>query len=352
MQNYLRHITSKGFRGHQQRPDQILGGDRQMDAHELLLRLFLEMHDETNRHRNRPDVGLPPPPRNKSILEGAYDIWNLYTQANDSIIDKYWQTLECLITRCETCQHVTYRVDPPKNHLVLSLPETTQPQTIEGLLNNYFAPEILDDYKCDGCGLKGTCKRTPRFARLPDLLCVFFGRFENKLRKNTVYIDFPHRDLDLTPWSIQGGGQQQYSSLLTGPLKPPQPPPATNGTAAAAAAGTANNSATQQPLTSPTAAPINDHHFTKPFKYDAYAVIQHGGQLVGGHYVAVVRDGPEGPDGKSQWRIADDERLSAHEVGPGRSDAGSKFLFRQNRHMSTDMDAYMVFYQRKDVGLV
>lgn len=241
---------------------------------------------------------------------------------------------------------MTYRVDPPKNHLVLSLPETNQPQSIEGLLNNYFAPEALEDYKCDGCGLKGTCKRTPRFARLPDLLCVFFGRFENKLRKNTVYIDFPHRDLDLTPWTIQGGQQQQYSSLLTGPVKPPQPTSTTNGTAHN------NNSSTQQPLTSPTAPAIDDHHFTKPFKYDAYAVIQHGGQLVGGHYVAIIRDGPEGPDGKSQWRIADDSRLSAHEVGPGRSDPGTKFLFRQNRHWATAMDAYMVFYQRKDVGLV
>lgn len=317
-----------------------------MDAHELLLRLFLEIHDETNRHRDRPDVGLPPPDPRKSILEGAYDIWNLYSQANDSIIDKYWQTLECLITRCETCSHVTYRVDPPKNHLVLSLPETNQPQSIEGLLNNYFAPEILDDYKCDGCGLKGTCKRTPRFARLPDLLCVFFGRFENKMRKNTVYIDFPHRDLDLTPWSIQNnqpGAGSSSSSLLTGPVKPLSA--ITNGTGG-------SNGSHHAPPPPPPETIINDHHFTRPFKYDAYAVIQHGGQLVGGHYVAILRDGPEGPDGKSQWRIADDARLSAQEVGPGRSDAGTKFLYRQSRHWATAMDAYMVFYQRKDVGMV
>lgn len=303
-----------------------------MDAHELLLRLFLEMHDETNRRRDRPDVNLPPPSSDKSILEGAVDIWNIYSQSNDSMIDKYWQTLECLITRCDSCQHVTYRVDPPKNHLVLSLPETSQPQSIEGLLNNYFAPEILDDYKCDGCGLKGTCRRTPRFARLPDLLCVFFGRFENKLRKNTVYIDFPHRDLDLTPWTIQGGQPPRHNSLLTGPKTKADPPP--------------------PPPSPPPKIAINDHHFTKPFKYDAYAVIQHGGQLMGGHYIAVIRDGPEGADGKSSWRVADDSRLSTHEVGPGRSDPGTKFLFRQNRHWSTAMDAYMVFYQRKDVGMV
>lgn len=299
--------------------DQILGGNRQMDAHELLLRLFLELHDETNRNRDRPDVGLPPPPANKSILEGAVDIWNLYRKANDSIIDKYWQTLECLITRCETCGHVTYRVDPPKNHIVLSLPETNQPQSIESLLNNYFAEEHLEDYKCDGCGLKGGCKRMPRFARLPDLLCVFFGRFENKLRKNNVYIDFPHHNLDLTPYSIQGRNDQGRS-------EPTQ-------------------------VASPTTPVVNDHHFTKPFRYDAYAVIQHGGQLVGGHYVAVVREGPEGPDGKSRWRVADDSRVTTQEVGPGRNDPGTKFLFRQGRHWSTPMDAYMVFYQRKDVGM-
>ncbi|KAF3761984.1 cysteine proteinase [Cryphonectria parasitica EP155] len=308
-------ITSKGFKG--QRPeDQILGGDRQMDAHEFLVRLFTELSDETNQHRDRPDEILPPPPTNKSILEGAVDIWNLYSQANNSIIDKYWQTLECLITRCDRCGHVAYRVDPPKNHLVLSLPETNQPQSIEGLLSNYFSAEALDDYKCDGCGRTGACRRTPRFARLPDLLCIVFGRFENRLRKNSVYIDFPHRDLDLTPYSIQG--QQPYSSsLLT-----------SNSTRT-------TGNATDQPLTSPTAANITDHHFTKPFKYDAYAVVQHGGQLLGGHYISIIREG--GPD---EWRIADDSRIQP--IGLTKT-----LLQRQG-----GMDAYMVFYQRKDIGLV
>lgn len=289
--------------------DQVLGGDRQMDAHEFLVRLFTELSDETNQHRDRPDEVLPPPPKNKSILEGAVDIWNLYSQANNSIIDKYWQTLECLITRCDRCGHVTYRVDPPKNHLVLSLPETTQPQSIEGLLNNYFSAEVLDDYKCDGCGRTGTCHRTPRFARLPDLLCIVFGRFENRMRKNGVFVDFPHRDLDLTPYTIQG--QQPYTSLLASPA-----------------------SATDQPLTSPTTS-IADHHFTKPFRYDAYAVVQHGGQLLGGHYISIIRDG-----GPEEWRVADDSRIQPVALTKG-------LLQRRD-----GMDAYMVFYQRKDIGLV
>lgn len=332
IQRYLRQITSKGYKG--QRPeDQILGGDRQMDAHEFLVRIFTELSDETNQHRHRPDEILPPPPSNKPILEGAVDIWNLYSQANNSIIDKYWQTLECLVTRCDRCGHVAYRVDPPKNHLVLSLPETSQPQSIEGLLNNYFAPEILDDYKCDGCGRTGTCHRTPRFARLPDLLCIVFGRFENRMRKNSVYIDFPHRDLDLTPYSIQG--QQPYST----PSSFVAPNNFKNNNYNPKANGFNNhhphNNNTEQPLSTPTTH-IPDHHFTKPFKYDAYAVVQHGGQLLGGHYISIIRDAA-GPD---EWRIADDSRISA--VGHSKT-----LLQRQN-----GMDAYMVFYQRKDIGLV
>lgn len=294
-----------------------------MDSHEFSRLLFTEMHDETNRVRDRDPVKTWKPvlPSNKCVLEGAVDCWNSYALANNSIIDKYWMGLELQIIVCNSCGHRITRAEE-FDHIVINPPKRSPTVTMEQLLVEYFGEDPISGYKCDGCGAQ-TCVLRRRLARLPDLFCVMFSRFEfvneRQSYKITTNIDFPHRDLDLTPYSIQS---QPKEALMLGDGRP-------------------------SGLTS--APTVKDHHFGSPFRYEAYAVVQHSGELIGGHYVSIIRDGPDGPDGRSQWHIADDSRIRPHEVGPSRTDKGAQFLHEQSR---AGMQAYMVFYQRKDVGLV
>ncbi|KUI53076.1 Ubiquitin carboxyl-terminal hydrolase 4 [Cytospora mali] len=306
-------MEAKTLMGKRVDDSEIFGTTRQQDAMEFFVYVFTELDDETNRLRDRPSkVPQPEPSKGKTQLDLAIQYWDLHSRVNDSLIDKYWRTLEALIVRCDRCGHVVTQYEN-KDMLILNLPKRSHPVTMEDLLQTYFSNELLDSYKCDNCAHVGCCRRGPRLARLPDLLCVCFARFEvneyGRRSKISTTVDFPIRELDMTPYTIQG--QQAYSSLLS------------NG-----------NGSGNLAVTSPSAAiRADDHHFTKPFKYEAYAVVQHGGELTGGHYISIIRDEPHGPDGTSRWHVADDSKIS------------------EITHWSS-MEAYMVFYQRKDVGLV
>lgn len=353
LMEYLRHKSSKNSQGKRVDDSEVFGTTRQQDAMEFFVYVFTELDDETNRLRDRPSkVPQPEPSQNKTQLDLAIQYWDLHSRVNDSIIDKYWRALEALIVRCDRCGHVVTQYEN-KDMLILNLPKRSQPVTMEELLHTYFSNELLDSYKCDNCAHVGCCRRGPKMARLPDLLCVCFARFEvneyGRRSKISTTVDFPIRELDMTPYTIQG--QQAYSSLLANGNGNGSSNINTNGSNSSnGSSGSGNNNLAA--TTSPSASiAANDHHFTKPFKYEAYAVVQHGGELTGGHYISIIRDEPHGPDGSSRWHVADDAKISEITVGPARTDKGSQFLYRQSQHW-TSMEAYMVFYQRKDVGLV
>ncbi|KAH8763613.1 hypothetical protein F5883DRAFT_559266 [Diaporthe sp. PMI_573] len=332
LMEYLRQKSSRNSQGKRVHESQVLGTNRQQDAMEFFGYVFTELDDETNRFRNRPsEVPQPEPSKTKSLTDLAIQYWDLHSQVSDSIIDKYWRITEVVIVRCDHCGHVVTKYSN-KDMQFLSLPQSSAPVMMEDLLQRDYSNEHLDDYTCDNCATKGHCWKGTKLARLPDFLCVCFTRFEKhdesaRFSKIITPVDFPIRELDLTPYTIQG--QQAYSSLLT------------NGN---------QNSATMRSPASTIR--TDDHHFNKPFRYEAYAVVQHGGELNSGHYVSVIRDEPHGPDGNSKWHVADDARISDITVGPSRTDKGSQFLYKQNIHWGMGMQAFMVFYQRKDAELV
>ena len=332
LMEYLRQKSSRNSQGKRVHESQVLGTNRQQDAMEFFGYVFTELDDETNRFRNRPsEVPQPEPSKTKSLTDLAIQYWDLHSRVSDSIIDKYWRITEVVIVRCDHCGHVVTKYSN-KDMQFLSLPQSSVPVMMEDLLQRDYSNEHLDDYTCDNCATKGHCWKGTKLARLPDFLCVCFTRFEKhdesaRFSKIITPVDFPIRELDLTPYTIQG--QQTYSSLLT------------NGN---------QNSATMRSPASTIR--TDDHHFNKPFRYEAYGVVQHGGELNSGHYVSVIRDEPHGPDGNSKWHVADDARISDITVGPSRTDKGSQFLYKQNLHWGMGMQAFMVFYQRKDAELV
>ncbi|KKY30457.1 putative ubiquitin carboxyl-terminal hydrolase [Diaporthe ampelina] len=332
LMEYLRQKSSRNSQGKRVHESQVLGTNRQQDAMEFFGYVFTELDDETNRFRNRPsEVPQPEPSKTKSLTDLAIQYWDLHSRISDSIIDKYWRITEVVIVRCDHCGHVVTKYSN-KDMQFLSLPQSSVPVMMEDLLQRDYSNEHLDDYTCDNCSSKGHCWKGTKLARLPDYLCVCFTRFEKhdesaRFSKITTTVDFPIRELDLTPYAIQG--QQAYSSLLT------------NGHPGA------------RSVTSPTSTiPTDDHHFNKPFRYEAYAVVQHGGELNSGHYIGAIRDEPHGPDGNSKWHVADDAKISEITVGPSRTDKGSQFLYRQSQNYPMGMQAFMVFYQRKDAELV
>ncbi|KAG0224367.1 Ubiquitin carboxyl-terminal hydrolase 33 [Actinomortierella wolfii] len=136
---------------------------------------------------------------------------------------------------------------------------------LQDCLASFCATEELtgdDRYRCTQCDSLNDCRKTFRFTRLPNTLCIQLKRFRYDSyfsSKINTYVQFPMEDLDMRPY-----------------LKSVNP----------------------QEL--------------KHTKYDLYAVVRHRGVLGGGHYIGYARHPMDG-----QWYEYDDTyvtRKSASEV--------------------------------------
>lgn len=269
-----------------------------------------QVHDETNIYRHLPsDVEQPRVRKDRTIYQDALEYWTNHSKANASIITKYWRGLEVKIVQCE-CGYETRNFAPidilmPKISLDLDRGEKT---TLQAMLNSYYDWESAAEWTCDSCKQRGKALQRLQLARLPDLLCVIFSRNQWTARgqqwKIDTPVEFPVRNLDMRPYFIEE-----------------------DATVAA------------------------DHHFTNPFTYDAYAVMQHRGNTVNsGHYIAAMKDavvgGSSNPADSSLWHTANDTRVDALQVGSGPGDPGVQKLVGVD-----NFQAYIVFFQRTSAGL-
>ena len=217
------------------------------------------------------------------------EYWNQYIKSNASLITKYWRGLDATITSCKSCQYKTTRYEA-FDLVPLAIQRRS---TLEASLQAYTHTEDMADYKCDKCQKHGTSIREQRFARLPDLLCLQIRRFGSGDIKDHTEVEFPLRDVDMSPYFLRDnpGG-------------------------------------------------VADHHFQGPFIYDAYAVVLHAGGLRSGHYWSYVRD--EYASDPTQWHLFNDERVTPYNI---RTPDDMRKLYKDGAGT-----AYIVFYQRRDVS--
>jgi len=266
--------------------------------------LFSSLHDETNRLRNvRGEVGQPELKPGDTALSNALVYWENYRHYNDSLIDKYWRGVEVTCRRCRKCGHLSNTYEH-FDMLYLPLPSGNSPTTINDLLNEYCAVELIEGYRCDICKSLDTTQKQVNLVRLPDLLCIAFRRFQasgSRVQKNNALVTFPINNLNLTPYSVQN-----YER--------------------------------------PDNAALPDAQFRAPFTYNCYAVIVHGGTLKAGHYRAYVRD-----DGASQphsWHHFNDTSVDEVTVGSGDGNDCVDRVYREKG----GANAYVVFYERRETA--
>ena len=232
-----------------------------------------------------------------SVPESADKSWSLYLNMADSIISDMFSgqlqsTIECL-----TCRHKSNSFDPYLE-LCLPIPESskfsrldygkergnqtlkyTWPKmrssagtqsdkqySLHECMKEFTQDEVLDGeemYKCEYCKEKKKSVKKLYIYRLPQILVVQLKRFKAPMglpmmmggEKISTNINFPLRDLDLTPY-----------------LSP------------------------------------ESVFRDKGAKYDLVGVSHHVGSLHGGHYVAQVNDG-------SGWIQCNDDRVDPVDEG-------------------------------------
>lgn len=287
------------------------GGSAQQDASEFISFLFDHVHDETNRKRDRAgklqNSDYPFPVDGKVISQAA-GFWKAYSDLNDSLIDKYWRGVETSIQTCKKCGYlmITYNTFDALN---LAFPDSdVGSTTLAELLRAYTKTEMPEGYRCDRCTTVSSTSKQTRLVRLPDILCMSFGRFTTKdgttPQKINAVVSFPISNLDMTPWTVQGGNAESIKNDV-GP----------------------------------------EHQFRAPFVYDCQSVVVHGGTLRAGHYRAFVRDDEGGVNGKDPgaWHLFNDDRITACRVGTNERGDMTQKVYSE----SPTTNAYMVFYQRR-----
>lgn len=112
---------------------------------------------------------------------------------------------------CSNCGRVT---STGETLLMLNLEIPSNATSVGECLSNAFKEELLEDYKCDGCGVQDRCSKTPLMCRSSPLLAIQLKRFavvdESSSQKITRLIRFPLTGIDISQYVMSGGQDAVY----------------------------------------------------------------------------------------------------------------------------------------------
>ncbi|KAK2589533.1 ubiquitin-specific protease doa4 [Conoideocrella luteorostrata] len=296
LMEYSRHLCK--------RSDFQFGGEDQQDAQEFMSFIMDQLHEETNLLRNLKGKVEQPDMKGQSLVRAAAKVWRSHCRLNDSIVDRYWRGLELSTVQCKQCDNLTYNYSQFE-----WLPVTVQggdDMTLAEALQKTTGDNELDDFKCDNCNNKGRAIQKMCLARMPQLLCLSFRRFdfdynagEGRPTKNNAVVTWDFNDFDFTPWFLDSASASEGRSM-------------------------------------------DDKGFSGPFKYECYAVIVHAGRSVNsGHYYAYVRD--SSTHGQDAWLFCNDSVVERVRIGSRKSDDIQNYVFKSGQ----DKVPYLAFFRRK-----
>jgi len=165
----------------------------QQDAHEALQFILGNFHDTLKEEFTSDCLveNINSMRYNKEIKnECAKQLMTMYKK-DYSLINKYFYGQVCNVIRCSNCNHEVNRVEVYKG-IELSIEKSND---LFGCLEEHFAEEELEGYKCDECK-KTQCSKQMVLLNTPKYLLVTLKRFNfsyqtNRFAKNTKNVDFP-----------------------------------------------------------------------------------------------------------------------------------------------------------------
>ncbi|TWW75172.1 ubiquitin carboxyl-terminal hydrolase 2 [Takifugu rubripes] len=229
-------------------------GCNQQDAQEFLRFLLDGLHNDVNRASVLPKVSG----HDNDHLgddEKSKRMWNLYLEREDSkVVDLFVGQLKSSVT-CTFCGFTSTVFDPFWD---LSIPipaqKSSEEVTLKDCLRLFTKEDVLDgDESPMCCRCKSRRKCTKRFSiqRFPQILVLHLKRFSDssvRTSKLSTYVNFPLKELEMREFATTGGERVTY---------------------------------------------------------DLYAVSNHSGNAMGGHYTAYCRHPSLG-----EWYSYNDSRVS------------------------------------------
>ena len=246
----------------------LFKSSQQQDSQEFVQFLLDGLHEDLNQCGGNPPL--------KELSKQAEELreglsfriasaieWERYLTVDFSVIVDLFQGQYASRLQCKVCGHTstTYQ---PFSVLSVPIPRNMRIVTLTDCFNEFTKVENLDtdeQWSCPKCKKRQPSTKKLTITRLPKNLIIHLKRFDNMLRKNNSFINYPFH-LDLTKY---------WPNDFDGRL----PPGITEEL--------------------PTRGQV------PPFKYQLYGVACHSGSLYGGHYTAYVYKGSS-----NGWNYFDD----------------------------------------------
>uniref|UniRef100_A0A669CNV0 Ubiquitin carboxyl-terminal hydrolase n=1 Tax=Oreochromis niloticus TaxID=8128 RepID=A0A669CNV0_ORENI len=225
----------------------------QQDAQEFLRFLLDGLHNEVNRVTVRPKVSVLDFDHLADDEKGRR-MWNMYLAREDSkVVDLFVGQLKSSLT-CTACGFRSTVFDPFWDLSIPIAQKISGEVTLKDCLRLFTKEDVLDGEErptCTKCKARRKCTKRFSIQKFPQILVLHLKRFSDsnvRASKLSTYVNFPLKDLDLREFASE-----------------------------------------------PSERPV----------YNLYAVSNHSGNALGGHYTAYCKNPALG-----EWYSYNDSRVS------------------------------------------
>uniref|UniRef100_A0A8C7Z2I2 Ubiquitin carboxyl-terminal hydrolase n=1 Tax=Oryzias sinensis TaxID=183150 RepID=A0A8C7Z2I2_9TELE len=225
-------ISPSDFRSEIQRVAPKFVGCNQQDAQEFLRSLLDGLHNEVNRVTVRPRSSGA----NASFLpltlcfdhklfwfgrfwyeEKSKRMWNLYLAREDSkVVDLFVGQLKSSLT-CTVCGFRSTMFDPFWDLSIPIAQERPGEVTLKDCLRLFTKEDVLDGEEkptCNKCKARRKCTKRFSIQKFPQILVIHLKRFSDsnsRSSKLSTFVNFPLKELDLREFSADNGEHPVYN---------------------------------------------------------------------------------------------------------------------------------------------
>lgn len=146
-----------------------MNGQSQEDAYEALIKFLDYLHDRMKTKENMENLEVDGVSKKEL---------NIIFNQRYSIINKYFYGLINNQIKCTKCGNKTKRIETHKGFQV----QIEDVDTLKEAMDNYFTPEIIQDYNCDKCDERVECEKSIIPITSPKYLYINLKRFSYNAR--------------------------------------------------------------------------------------------------------------------------------------------------------------------------